>query len=199
MKSNLQERVQGKVIKSVSRAAVAFLAIGIATVPSMFAAPKPKKSASPTVGVIAHVRLDGGAATRMQLVQKDGREYLYVGLGSASGFCIFDVTNPAAPRKLQRFAGAGGAQTAGFQQVADTLAVTSIEATAGSSDTALRSVTILNTADPTNPQQIQTFTGVTSVVGDDARGQIYLSNDEGLWIVQARRPEKAAPLGSFTD
>ena len=183
MKSNLQERVQGKVIKSVSRAAVAFLAIGIATVPSMFAAPKPKKSASPTVGVIAHVQLDGGAATRMQLVQKDGREYLYVGLGSASGFCILDVTNPAAPRKLQRFAGAGGAQAADFQQVGDTLTVSSrtAESTASATDADPRSVTILNTSDPTNPQQVQTFTGVTSVVGDDARG-----HREGERLVQTR-------------
>jgi hypothetical protein len=48
-----------------------------------------------------------------------------------------------------------------------------------------------------NPQQIQTFSGVTSVVGDDARGQIYLSNGEGLWVVQARQPAKAEPLSSY--
>jgi hypothetical protein len=201
MKSNLQDRIQGEATKSVSRVAAVFLAIGIVAAPSIFAAPKVKKAVSSNVGVIAHVQLDGGTATRMLLVQRNGKEYLYVGFGSSAGFCIFDVTTPSSPRKLERFAGAGGAQTADFQQVGDTLAVTSrnAEATPSSLDASPRSVTILNTADPTNPQQIQTFTGVTSVVGDDARGQIYLSNDEGLWVVQARQPEKPAPLGSFTD
>ncbi len=144
------------------------------------------------MGVIAHVQLDGGSATRMVLVQNNGKEFLYVGFGSSAGFCIFDVTKPEDPRKLERFAGAGEAQTADFQQVGDTLTVTSRsgEATTSASDAAPHSVTILNTADPTNPQQIQTFTDVTSVVADDARGQIYLSNDEGLWVVQARPREK---------
>jgi hypothetical protein len=192
MKSELQGKMYGKGIKSVARAAVVFLAIGISAAPSMLAAPKPKKAVNSSVGVIAHVQLDGGSATRMALVQKNGKEFLYVGFGSSAGFCIFDVTKPEAPRKIERFAGTGEAQTADFQQVGDTLAVTSRsgEATASASDAAPHSVTILNTADPMNPQQIQTFSGVTSVVGDDARGQIYLSNDEGLWVVQARPPQK---------
>jgi hypothetical protein len=45
-------------------------------------------------------------------------------------------------------------------------------------------------SDPANPQSIQTFADVTSVVADDARGLIYLSNGEGLWVVQAKRPRK---------
>jgi hypothetical protein len=199
MKSESQGKMYGKGIKSVARAAVVFLAIGISAAPSMFAAPKPKKAVNPSVGVIAHVQLDGGSATRMVLVQKDGKEFLYVGFGSSAGFCIFDVTKPEAPRKLVRFAGTGEAQTADFQEVGDTLTVTSRsgEATTSASDAAPHSVTILNTTDPMNPQQIQTFSGVTSVVGDDARGQIYLSNGEGLWVVQARQPAKAEPLSSY--
>jgi hypothetical protein len=134
----------------------------------------------------------------MLLVQKDGKEYLYVGLSSSSGVCIFDVTKPADPRKVEKFAGAGGAQ-ADFQLVGDTLAVTSRagEAAAISSNVPPRSVTILNMSDPANPRQIQTFADVTSVVADDARGLIYLSNGEGLWVVQAKQPAKAEPLGSY--
>jgi hypothetical protein len=146
------------------------LALGIAAAPSMFAKAKEKKSAVSNLGVIAHVQLDGGSATHMVLMEKNGKEYLYLGLASSSGVCVFDVTTPAAPRKLERFAGAGGAQAADFQLVGDTLAV--------------------NMTDPTNPQSIQTFAGVTSVVADNARGLIYLSNGEGLWIVQARQLRK---------
>lgn len=199
MKGNLQDKTHGRVIKSVSRAAVAFLAIGIAAAPSIFAQPKAKKAVVSNLGVIAHLQLDGGTATRMLLVQKDGKQYLYVGLSSSSGVCIFDVTKPADPRKVEKFAGAGGAQAADFQLVGDTLAVTSRtgEAAAISSNVPPRSVTILNMSDPANPQQIQTFADVTSVVADDARGLIYLSNGEGLWVVQAKQPAKAEPLGSY--
>jgi hypothetical protein len=198
MKGNLQDKIHGGVIKSVSRAAVVFLAIGISAAPSILAAPKAKKAVVSNLGVIAHLQLDGGTATRMLLVQKDGKQYLYVGLSSSSGVCIFDVTKPADPRKVEKFAGAGGAQ-ADFQLVGDTLAVTSRagEAAASSSNVPPRSVTILNMSDPANPRQIQTFADVTSVVADDARGLIYLSNGEGLWVVQAKQPAKAEPLGSY--
>jgi hypothetical protein len=199
MESNLQGKMYGRGIKSVARAAVVFLAIGISAAPSIFAAPKPKKAVVSNLGVIAHLQLDGGTATRMLLVQKDGKQYLYVGLSASSGVCIFDVTKPGDPRKVEKFAGAGGAQAADFQLVGDTMAVTSHtgEATATSSIAAPRSVTILNMTDPANPQQIQTFADVTSVVTDDARGLIYLSNGEGLWVVQARQPAKAEVLSSY--
>jgi hypothetical protein len=192
MKINLQDKMRRRAIKSVSRAAVMLFAIGIAAAPSMFAKPKAKKAAESNLGVIAHLQLDGGTATRMFLMEKNGKDYLYIGGGSASGVCILDVTKPAAPRKIEEFAGAGSAQAADFQLVGDTLAVTSRggEASASSSDVTGRSVTILNTTDPANPQPIQTFSGVTSVVADNARGLIYLSNGEGLWVVQAKQPQK---------
>jgi hypothetical protein len=175
-------------------------AIGIAAAPSMFAKPKAKKAVASNLGVIAHLQLDGGTATRMFLMEKNGKDYLYVGGGSASGVCILDVTKPASPRKLEKFAGAGGAQAADFQLVGDTLAVTSgtREASASSSDVTGRSVTIVNTTDPANPQPIQTFSGVTSVVADNARGLIYLSNGDGLWVVQAKQSQKAG-AGSYAD
>jgi|ERR1700722_1464308 len=192
MQINLQEkRKESRAIKSVSCAGVVLLVIGIFAAPSMFAKAKEKKSAVSNLGVIAHVQLDGGSAMHMVLMKKNGKEYLYLPLTSSSGVCVFDVTTPAAPRKLERFAGVGGEQAADFQLVGDTLAVSSRGREAISSlGAAPRSVTILNMTDPTNPQSIQTFAGVTSIVADNARGLIYLSNDEGLWIVQAKQPRK---------
>jgi hypothetical protein len=199
MKINLQDRMRDRAIKSVARAAVAFIALGISAAPSMFAKPKEKKALASNLGVIAHVQLDGGAATHMVLMEKNGKEYLYLGVASSSGVCVFDVTTPAAPRKLERFAEAGGAQATDFQLVGDTLAVSSRsgEALSGSPDSASRSVTILNMTNPTDPQSIQTFAGVTSVVADNARGLIYLSNGEGLWIVQAKQIQKADAVSLY--
>jgi len=73
MKINLRDRMSRRAIKSVSRVAIAFLALGIAAGPSMFAKPKEKKSAVSNLGVIAHVQLDGGSATHMVLMEKNGR------------------------------------------------------------------------------------------------------------------------------
>jgi len=142
MQINLQEkREEGRAIRSVSRAAAVLLAIGILAAPSMFAKPKEKKTAVSNLGVIAHVQLGGGAATHMVLMRKNGKEYLYLGLASSSSVCVFDVTTPAVPRKLERFAGVAGAEAANFQVVGETLAVSSRsgEATSGSSDAAPRS------------------------------------------------------------
>jgi hypothetical protein len=199
MKINLRDKVKGGAIKSVTRAVVMLIAIGIAATPSVFAKPKTKKAVASNLGVIAHLQLDGGTATHMFLMEKNGKDYLYVGGGSASGVCILDVTKPAAPRKIEKIAGAGNAQAADFQLVGDTLAVTSRtgEASASSSDVTERSVTIVNTTDPANPQPIQTFSGVTSIVADNARGLIYLSNSEGLWIVQAKQQQKQADPSSY--
>jgi hypothetical protein len=195
MTINLQDKMRGRAIEWVSRAAVMLFAVGIAAAPSVFAKPKVKKAAESNLGVIAHLQLDGGAAARMVLMEKNGKDYLYVGGGSANGVCILDVTKPEAPRKLEKFGGAGSAQAADFQLVGDTLAVTSRtgESSANLSDAAGRSMTIFNTSDPANPQPIQTFSGVTSVVADNARGLIYLSNGEGLWVVQTKQPQKQDP------
>ena len=176
----------------MARVAVVFLAMGIASAPLIFAGSKPKKSVDQKLGVIAHVQLDGGTATRMLLVQKNEKRDICT-LGSSSDVCIFEVTTPAAPRKLERLTETDGSQTADFQLVGETLAVTSRsgEATKGSSDVAPHSVTILNMTDPANPQPVQTFSGVMSVVADDVHGLIYFSNDEGLWVVQAKQAQKA--------
>jgi hypothetical protein len=198
MKNKLERKVYSSAIKSTVRAAAVLLALGIASAPSVLAHPKSKKAASSNLGVIAHVQLDGGSAARLLLVKKDGKRYLYAGLSSSTGVCILDVTMPAAPRKVERLAGTGGAQ-ADFQLVGDTLAVSSRsgDETLSASGPAPRSVTILNMVDPANPQPIQTFSGVTSIVTDDARGLIYLSNGEGLWIVQTKQPEKPEPVDQY--
>jgi len=193
MKNKMEGSDYRKGFKSMSRIAATVVAIGVASAPALFAMPKTKKAVDSNLGVIAHVQLDRGSATSMFLVQKNGRRYLYLGVGASSSVCVFDVTTPAAAHRVERFEGAGNAQAAEFQLVGDALSVSSrpSNAAVGSVETAQRSVTILNMTDPANPQTIQTFSGVTSTVSDDARGLIYLSNKEGLWVVQAKQPQKA--------
>lgn len=47
-----------------------------------------------------------------------------------------------------------------------------------------QSLTLVSFADPANPKTVQTFEGVTAVWSDRERELIYLSNADGLWILQ---------------
>jgi hypothetical protein len=177
--------------KDLFRSAVAFLAIMIAAASAVLAKPRPGKPKQQPVAVVAHVGLSGGPATRMLLVEKGGREYLYVGRNSPEGWSIVDVSKPDHPRVLDRPAGSSRLPTGNLSVVGDTraLIVTSEEGTttAKSRDRAPESVTVLDFADPSNPREIRAFSGVTSFLTDDERGLIYVANPEGLWIVKAKQ------------
>jgi hypothetical protein len=48
-------------------------------------------------------------------------------------------------------------------------------------------VRLLDLSDPSNPRTLQTFDGVTSILSDDRRDLIYITNSDGLWILHHRR------------
>ena len=43
---------------------------------------------------------------------------------------------------------------------------------------------MLDLSDPHNPKTLQEFEGVTSVLPDGGHGLIYLTNNEGLWVLR---------------
>jgi len=51
------------------------------------------------------------------------------------------------------------------------------------------SVRILDLSDPKNPRTLQTFQGVTSILADDTRKLIYITNGEGLWVLRHKHTE----------
>jgi hypothetical protein len=51
---------------------------------------------------------------------------------------------------------------------------------------------LLDLSDPKNPKVIKTFTGVTSMLPDDARRLLFIVNNEGLWVV-VHREEHIVP------
>lgn len=53
-------------------------------------------------------------------------------------------------------------------------------------------VRLIDLSDPKNPKVIKTFTGVTSMVPDDARRLLFIVNNEGLWVV-AHHEEHSVP------
>jgi hypothetical protein len=46
-----------------------------------------------------------------------------------------------------------------------------------------QSLRLLDLSDPANRRTLQTFEGVSSLLLDDGRNLIYITNGEGLWIL----------------
>ena len=167
------------------RTAIAVAAIGIALAgPVVNAKPNPNKGEDKPANVVAHVQLSGGPVTRMLLVRKEGKEYLLVGLDSPASVAVFDVSNPDRPRNIDTTAGATGAPSAEVKVVADTLTLF------GSSDA--------GTTSSANSKDMRSFSGVTASMKDKARGLIYLTNGDGLWIVKTKqRVEEDAIVDNY--
>jgi hypothetical protein len=166
----MKANASSKLSKGLCRAAIAIATIGIAAAgPVVHATPNSDK---PT-NVVAHVQLSGGPRTRMLLVKKDGKEYLLVGLDSPASVAVFDVSNPGQPRTIDITSGVGGSPTAEVKFVADTLTLF------GGSDA--------GTASSSKSNEMRSFSGVTASMKDKARGLIYVTNGDGLWIVKTKQ------------
>lgn len=173
MKQNANSRFS----RVFSRAAIAMVAIGIAAAPALHAKPNSKNTSGNLANVVAHVELPGGPATRMLLVKKNGKEYLVLGLDSSARVAILDVSEPGQPRTIDVASGAVGVPSAEMKIVADTLTLF------GTSDA--------EAASSSNPKEIRSLSGVTAFMKDKARGLIYVTNGDGLWIVKTKQQVEA--------
>jgi len=54
-------------------------------------------------------------------------------------------------------------------------------------------VRVLDLSDPANPRALQSFSAVISVLEDDGRNLIYITNNEGLWILRHKQEQPAFP------
>jgi hypothetical protein len=174
---------------------VAFLcfALSLLLLPCAFA----KKPDKPTqaASVIAHVPLEGALASQMYLQSHGDKRYLYIDQGTNQGYTVMDITKAAEPVVVKR------ADSGKVQVMGSDLAISATPEqgkTVAHSHPPTQSITLLDTSDPANPKTIQTFEGVTSVLQDDVRGLIFLTNREGLWILQQNvarlRPERKKPF-----
>jgi hypothetical protein len=170
----MRENASSKLRKCLCLAAVA---IGIAGTPAVHAKPRSKSAVGNPANLVAHVELSGGPVTRMLLVKKNSKEYLLLGLDSSSGVVLLDVSEPGQPRTIAAAAGATGAPSAELKLVADTLTLfgTAEAETVASSE----------------PKEIRSLSGVTAFMKDKARGLVYATNRDGLWIVKSKHKADA--------
>jgi hypothetical protein len=181
----MKGNASSKVSKGFYRSAIAVAAVGIALAsPVAHAKPNSGKGQDKPANVVAHVQLSGGPVTRMLLVKKEGKEYLLLGLNSTASVAVFDVSKPDRPRAIDTNSSAAGTPSAEVKVVADTLSLF------GSSDA--------KTASSANSKDMRSFSGVTASMKDKARGLIYATNGDGLWIVKSKqRVEEEAIVDNY--
>jgi len=158
-----------------------------------FAKEKEAKPANVPATVVAHTALPSDPGNQMTLKKKGRKQYLYIQQASKQGFMIVDVSKPNDPSVLKETASAAQATAGNLEMVGPDVALS--ESSGKSAPDNVRSVSrpaetvkVLDMSDPANPKTIQTFNGVTGILTDT--GHIYLTNNEGLWVLKYNQYEK---------
>jgi hypothetical protein len=158
--------------------------------------------------VIAHLPLQEAAGSEMLLQTKGDKHYLYVQKASKQGFTVIDVTKAESPSLLNLAAASNDATAGKLELVGPDVGLAEVpdkgaKGVVRSADNPTETVKILDLTDPAHPKVLQTFTSVTSMLPDGSRGLVYLTNNEGLWILKYTRaglgPEKKKRPCSSTD
>src|SRR5271155_758536 len=174
------------------------LALSLLLIPMVGAAEQP--TAKPTdvpATVIAHLPLPQATGSEMLLQKEDSKQYLYVQQAAKQGFMIVDVSKPEQPTLLKRTAESNQATAGNLQIVSPDVAIAEAPertpTTVTSSSHPTETVRVLDLTDPRNPKTLETFTKVTGLLPDGRHGLIYLTNNEGLWILRYSRPALLEP------
>ena len=150
-----------------------------------------KKPTDVPATVIAHLPLPHATGSQMLLQKDEGKSYLYVQQAGKQGFMIVDVTRPEDPSLLKRTAESRAATAGDMQILSPDVAIAEAPeakgATLASTKHPSSTVRVLDLSDPKNPRTLQEFDDVTSVLPDGGHGLIYLTNNDGLWILRYRR------------
>jgi len=158
--------------------------------------PTPKPTEVPAT-VIAHLPLPQATGSQMLLQKENGKHYLYVQRAGKQGFMIVDVSKPEKPSLLKRTAESNQSTTGNLQIVSPDVAIAEAPektpTTLTSSNRPTETVRVLDLSDPRNPKTLETFNKVTSLLPDGGHGLIYLTNNEGLWILRYNRPAPLEP------
>jgi hypothetical protein len=147
--------------------------------------------------VIAHLPLPQATGNQMLLQRENGKQYLYVQQAAKQGFMVVDVSKPDKPSLLKHTAESNQATSGNLAMVSPDVAIAEAPektpTTLTSSTHPTETVRVLDLSDPRNPKTLETFNKVTSLLPDGNHGLIYLTNNEGLWILRYNHPSLLEP------
>src|ERR1700733_7236538 len=176
------------------------LVLSLLLLASVLASASEQPATKPTdlpATVIAHLPLPQATGTQMLLQKENGKQYLYVQQAGKQGFMVVDVSKPDKPNLLKQAAGANQATSGNLDILSPSVAIDEApeknSSTLTSSTHPTETVRVLDLTDPKNPKTLETFNKVTSVLPDGGHGLIYLTNDEGLWVLRYSHPALIEP------
>jgi len=177
------------ILQNKTRVAGALLALFLAITPNAAARHGRYKADDEPTPVIARLALPGTPVTGMFLQEQDGRQYLYIEQATGGGFTIIDVTKPDRPNVIEHEAWPANALRGKLQMAARLVLVRASEGGAATTDSGRSTeiVSVLDLSDPANPRVVHDFMRVTSIVADETRSLIYVTNSEGLWVLRQKQ------------
>jgi hypothetical protein len=182
--------------KSIALYALACSLLCCSLAASTVEQPAPKPTDVPAT-VIAHLPLPQATGSQMLLQKEDSKQYLYVQQAAKQGFMIVDVSKPDQPSLLKRTAESNQATAGNLQIVSPDVAIAEAPEKAPTTVTSTprptETVRVLDLTDPRNPKTLETFNKVSSLLADSRHGLIYLTNNDGLWILRYNRPALLEP------
>jgi hypothetical protein len=172
------------------------LALSLLSLATLAIASEPKPTDVPAT-VIAHLPLPQATGTQMLLQKENGKQFLYVQQAGKQGFMVVDVSKPDKPSLLKRNVESNQATSGNLEMVSPSVAIAEAPektpSTLTSSNHPTETVRVLDLSDPKNPKTLETFNKVTSILPDGGHDLIYLTNDEGLWILRYNHPSLIEP------
>jgi len=191
-----KEEAMSIIHQRVFRSHLGPVSIAFAAGVVLMSAPRISANTKPTevpAKVIAHLPLKDAPGSEMLLQNKGDKQYLYVQKASKQGFTVIDVTKPVLPSLVNRSAQSSDAIAGKLEIVGPDVGLAEVpdknsKGVIRNTESPTETVKILDLSDPAHPKVLQTFTGVTSILQDPSRGLIYLTNNDGLWILNHSRP-----------
>src|SRR5580704_8103331 len=138
---------------------------------------KSKSAAGDKVEVLTHLPLPGSAVRQIFMTQENGKQYLL--LQQNAHFTVVDVTDPKNPKIVDRVA--SGAK---LTDVSGGVAIAVQSDQSGQASVPTQTIRLVDVSDPKNPHTAKKFDGVTSVYSEEGRQLIYITNNEGLWVIK---------------
>jgi hypothetical protein len=147
--------------------------------------------------VIAHLPLPQATGSQMLLQRENGKHYLYVQQAGKQGFMVVDVSNPEKPNLLKRTVESNQSTSGNLAMVSPDVAIAEAPektpTTLTSSSRPTETVRVLDLSNPRNPKTLETFNKVTSILPDGGHSLIFVTNNEGLWILRYSHPSLLEP------
>jgi hypothetical protein len=168
-----------KILQSAAIAAMVAISPSFLTNYGRAAAQDDSKSVTKDkVVVLAHMPVPGSPVRQILVQEEKGKRYLL--LQQNVHFTVVDVTDSKNPRIVDRVAEKGK-----LAEVGAGLAI-SVQTDQSSAQASVptQTVRLVDLSDPKNPRVVKTLNGVTSIYSDDGRQLIYVTNNEGLWVIK---------------